>query len=287
MQSLDDWAVVDLLLTGMQCHLDYSLLLHWSKVITIKKRSKSTTCRYLVYREAARLHKENREKERREQEQFQHQHQRQQVHVQHQQQQLQHYPEYAHHQQQQQHSGSGAHREELAGPMPVHTRPAGDVSEGPPVKKKPSALDRVALAEQEAMDTYAGYHGSSSSSPSPARSQSPSRRSPRSPPCTSPSTWHKYRGSPPRSPPIRVMSPKSPTERYPPDVYDNVDIPDDGNYFTYESAQNGGFVRPPDGPLVRGPDGQYVPDKPPPKPARMSNQYEFQVYKINFHLFIA
>lgn len=169
------------------------------------------------------------------------------------------------------------HREELAGAMPAHIRPSGESLEGPPVKKKPSALDRVAIAEQEAIEAYAGYHGSSSSSPSPARSQSPSRRSPRSPPCTSPSTWHKYRGSPPRSPPIRVMSPKSPTERYPPDVYDNVDIPDDSNYFTYDSAQNGGFVRPPDGPLVRGPDGQYVPDRPPPKPARMSDQYEFQV----------
>ena len=163
------------------------------------------------------------------------------------------------------------HREELAGALPPHLRP--ENTEGPPVKKKPSALDRVALAEQEAIEAYAGYHGSSSSSPSPARSQSPSRRSP----CTSPSTWHKYRGSPPRSPPIRVVSPKSPTERYPPDVYDNVDIPDDENYFTYDSAQNGGFVRPPDGPLVRGPDGQYVPDRPPPKPARMSDQYQFQV----------
>ena len=210
--------------------------------------------------------------------------QQQQMHEQQQQQhhsQQQHYPTAPQYgvQQQQQYlqGGPGTHREELAGALPVHTRPIGEGVEGPPVKKKPSALDRVALAEQEALEAYAGYHGSSSSSPSPARSQSPSRRSPRSPPCTSPSTWHKYRGSPPKSPPIRVMSPKSPTERYPPDVYDNVDIPDDGNYFTYDSAQNGGFVRPPDGPLVRGPDGQYVPDKPPPKPARMSDQYEFQV----------
>ena len=232
---------------------------------------------YLLFSENLKSQKDldNREMERIEQQQTQQQQQQQQMQQQYDQ--HPHHPPATHYglyQQQFQHGDPGIHREEMTVPLPMHVRPAGEGAEGPPVKKKPSALDRVALAEQEAMEAYAGYHGSSSSSPSPARSQSPSRRSP---PCSSPSTWHKYRGSPPRSPPIRVMSPKSPTEKYPPDVYDNVDIPDDGNYFTYECPQNGGFVRPPDGPLVRGPDGQYVPDKPPPKPARMSDQYEFQV----------
>ncbi len=74
-----------------------------------------------------------------------------------------------------------------------------------------------------------------------------------------------------------MVSPKSPTECYPPDIDMDMDVDMSGNYFTYDS-QNGGFVRPPDGPMVRGPDGQFVPEpKPPPKPARVSEQYEFQV----------
>ena len=65
-------------------------------------------------------------------------------------------------------------------------------------KKKPSALDRVSLA---------GHHDYD-------RNQSPSRRSPKSPP-RSPS-WMRYRESPPRSPPFRSLSPSiSPTERFP------------------------------------------------------------------------
>ena len=114
--------------------------------------------------------------------------QQQQMHEQQQQQhhsQQQHYPaapQYGVQQQQQyQQGGPGAHREELAGALPVHTRPIGEGVEGPPVKKKPSALDRVALAEQEALEAYAGYHGSSSSSPSPARSQSPFQEEPTEP----------------------------------------------------------------------------------------------------------
>ncbi len=141
----------------------------------------------------------------------------------------------------------------------------------PPTKKKPSALDRMSLVEHEK---------------APERSQSPSRRSPRSPP-RSPN-WMRYRESPPRSPPVRSMSPKSPTERFPASFSDfsppssgredlfidpygfrPENIPDEDHlFFSYEQRDIGS--------MVRAADGTMISNKPPPKPARMSDQYEFQ-----------
>jgi hypothetical protein len=104
-------------------------------------------------------------------------------------------------------------------------------------KKKPSALDRVDVGEFES-----------------DRCQSPSRRSPRSPP-RSPSWMRYHRESPPRSPPIRVMSPpKSPTERFPAAFSDCDDARRDEFHY----------------PEVPHPEDDIAPgmEKPPPKPAR-------------------
>ena len=137
-------------------------------------------------------------------------------------------------------------------------------AEGP--KKKPTALDRVHhdhvnMREQD-------------------RSQSPSRRSPKSPP-RSPS-WMRYRESPPRSPPVRMLSPnRSPTERFPStfvdrsptgmggmreDTYGEEYVDQYGNVFSFDHHDMHGD------PLG---ERRGSGDVPPPKPARMLDQYDF------------
>ena len=120
---------------------------------------------------------------------------------------------------------------------------------------KPSPLDRVEVERP---------HSSASTRKSP---KSPPR-SPKSP------SWSRYKESPPRSPTIKIASPtKSPTETFPSTFSDlsPTDRPDAETYasiFGYpEGDDNVQFYYPESG--TSGPI-------PPPKPARSSEQYEFQ-----------
>ena len=103
-----------------------------------------------------------------------------------------------------------------------------------------------------------------------------SRKSAKSPHGSPKSTsWGRYKESPPRSPTIKIASPtKSPTETFP-STYSDLSPKDPPNQETYASI----FGYPED----NNEDVQfYYPDSgtscpiPPPKPARSSEQYEFQ-----------
>ena len=166
------------------------------------------------------------------------------------------------------------------GPVPPNsmqppTAPRPDIKSQPrtvaegaeaPSKKKPSALER--------MDISHSHHETE-------RSQSPSRRSPRSPP-RSPS-WLRYRESPPRSPPVRGMSPpKTPTERFPNAFMDIASPPSREETYGEEydnHPEMAVFHYDQQGMIYVGGlvDMRGLPiDKPPPKPARLSDQYDFR-----------
>lgn len=176
-------------------------------------------------------------------------------------------------------SDSRDHNRDHANSSPAHSRGQTDMksepragaegAEAPVAKKsKPSPLDRVSMGMGDT------HHESE-------RSKSPSRRSPRSPP-RSPS-WLRFRESPPRSPPIRGMSPpKSPTERFPSTFVDRSSPPSREETYgeEYDNLPDGGIFHydPRDMAFMAGAilDGRIIiTDKPPPKPARMSDQYDF------------
>ncbi len=133
-------------------------------------------------------------------------------------------------------------------------------------KRKPSSLDRTGGPDsKEIVD----------------RNTSPSRRSPKSPP-RSPS-WMRYKESPPRSPPIRSISPSmSPTERFPSSFVErptqNIGreetygeetvLQPDPSAFTFDPYDNSNQYS-------QG-ESRVYPDRPPPKPARLNDQYQFQ-----------
>ncbi|KAK2168310.1 hypothetical protein LSH36_18g08034, partial [Paralvinella palmiformis] len=136
------------------------------------------------------------------------------------------------------------------------------------IKKKPSAIGRAGLAEHGDRD----------------RSLSPSRRSPKSPP-RSPS-WKRYRESPPRSPTMYSISPSmSPTERFPStfvertspslgreDPYgDDYGPPSarEHNTFSFEQHELTNYGG-------SGDQRSGFPERPPPKPARLVGQYQFE-----------
>ena len=138
-------------------------------------------------------------------------------------------------------------------------RPVGDGGESISSKKKPSPLDRVSLSE--------GIEAEKS----PSSRRSPSRISPRSPP-RSPS-WMRYRESPPRSPNLKKHSPtKSPAERFPSSYAELPPVECDaipyGDEFHFPSVNNMGNTME----MVSAVEN-HTNDVPPPKPARMSNQY--------------
>lgn len=104
-------------------------------------------------------------------------------------------------------------------------------------------------------------------------SQSPSRRSPKSPP-RSPSWMRHHRDSPPRSPPHRLISPSiSPTERFPDSAYNDKSVrsvpgsssqfPDRGHVEEYEIRLDDGHEFEFNAMAELG--------GVPPKPARMGN----------------
>lgn len=133
------------------------------------------------------------------------------------------------------------------------------------IKKKPMPLDRKVVADHRDVDRNV----------SPGKSTKSPRSPPRSP------NWMRYRESPPRSPPVRSVSPKSPTERFPSNyvdlspTHDETQRPIQKSAFPFENESDS--VSSLVSSLMAGTvqDGRVVNDKPPPKPARALNQYDF------------